>query len=66
MTACAGGAASNNPVGAYYLQGMTSYEAGNPEQALQDFERYLNLAPNAPDREEVIRMIEQLKSELAQ
>jgi tetratricopeptide (TPR) repeat protein len=50
--------------GAYFNRGLVYRNAGDLEQAIANFEQYLELAPNALDREEVIATIEQLKSEL--
>ena len=33
---------------------------------IRAYEKYLELAPNAPDREEVTKLIEEIKSELGQ
>jgi tetratricopeptide (TPR) repeat protein len=49
---------------AYLHRGRVCAESSNPEQAILDFERYLQLAPNASNREAVMNSIKQLKSEL--
>ena len=41
----------------YKNHGMACQNSGDLEQAVLDFEKYLELAPNAPDREEVKKMI---------
>jgi len=49
---------------AYFNRGSAYYDLGNLKQAIQDYERYLELAPNAPEREDLIDVIEELKLEL--
>jgi len=40
--------------------------SGDVEQAIADYERLMELAPNAPDHEAVLKSIEKLKSELGE
>ena len=49
---------------AYFNRGSAYMDLGNLKQAIQDFERYLELAPNAPEREDLIDVIEELKLKL--
>jgi tetratricopeptide (TPR) repeat protein len=46
----------------YYDRGLAYMVFDDLKQAIRDFEKYLELAPDAPDREEVKNQIEELKS----
>ena len=52
-------------VEAYINRGIAYANSGDFERAIADFEQYLDLVPDAPDREEVLSWIDQMKSELA-
>ncbi len=49
---------------AYAFRGKAYAGSGDPEQAIRDFEQYLELAPGAPNRAEVEKGIEELKTQL--
>ncbi len=51
---------------AYHNRVIAYYNSGDLEEAIADYERYLELAPYAPDREEVLKSIEKLKSQLGE
>jgi regulator of sirC expression with transglutaminase-like and TPR domain len=51
---------------AYNERGLAYTELGDYEQTIEDFEMYLKLAPNAPDRAEVEAWIEELKESKSQ
>ena len=46
---------------AYWGRGITYQRASRNAQAVSDFQMYLKLAPNAPDRNQVQQLINQLK-----
>jgi tetratricopeptide (TPR) repeat protein len=49
---------------AFYYRGLAYQEENRAEQAIQDFERYIELRPDTLYRNDVTRRIEELKSEL--
>ena len=49
---------------AYCHRAEACLSLGEWELAIQDYEKYLELRPNAPDREDVINTIQEIKSEL--
>jgi regulator of sirC expression with transglutaminase-like and TPR domain len=48
----------------YYNRGTAYRRLGDPEHAIHDYERYLQLAPDGPQQKEVRSLIKQLESEL--
>ena len=50
----------------YYSRGIAYAESGDYEQAIRDLERYLELTPDAPDREDVLNVIDDLNFKLSQ
>jgi tetratricopeptide (TPR) repeat protein len=50
---------------AFYNRGMAYLNSKDIEQAIVDFEWSLKLSPNAVNRSEVKKLIEQLKSEIS-
>jgi tetratricopeptide (TPR) repeat protein len=49
---------------AYKNRGLVYRDSGSLQLAVADFERYLELAPNASDQKEMIKLIEKLKAKL--
>ena len=56
--------ADPNYADAYFYRGVLFYTQGPREQALADFERYLELAPDGEHAEEAAKYIENIKVEL--
>ncbi len=52
----------NHPIAHRNLAVVLAYERKDKVQALREFERYLQLAPNAPDAENIRREMQKLKS----
>ena len=50
----------------YLNRGRVYFDLGDLEQVIQDFERYLELAPNTPQSEDVKSIIKDLKLEIEQ
>jgi tetratricopeptide (TPR) repeat protein len=46
---------------AYYNRGLAHNEKGEKSKAIADFEAYLELLPDAEDRDEVLQIIGDLK-----
>ena len=56
-------AAQINPANAYaqYYGGLMEYRAGRPDRMANHFERFLKLAPEAPERPEVLQIMKTVR-----
>ena len=48
----------------YLNRGLAYADSSHPEQAVVDLARYLELTPTAPDREDILKMVEKLELQL--